>query len=221
MPRRRKRFSKLEYALKKAKGATLTDGDLKNYSDFRNGIRKIKVVNKVPPGEARQRRKLSLAPFCVLLPGTATAGDRYAAFISAYSLVGANRLTGAALGRDTTGLGWDAPDAANQSDKLYYPALFKPTMTRTGAVAGNSTSAVTGNVYRYTPRRTFGIPFGRAGATPATDAELTRSKAIATAAASVPAVLSVGFEPEDFQFNTGGGARAFNDAAATTGVTAG
>ena len=164
MPRRRQRYSNLLAKLRDEGGSAPSPGDddegrVYNFYKFLLGAssNKITQTNKMPD-EGRKRFKVGLYPFAVT-PATTDATSRYIGYISAYSLLGLKtRVSGteAMFGHNPSDEGGEVNDA-------YYPALFKVSYSKSGAATiDNKTSAITKDTYKYVPKRTFSIPFGRA-----------------------------------------------------------
>ena len=236
MGRRVQRYNRLMDKLRSTGGSFGEgDGEVQNFYRFLTGQRKITVDNAIS-GEARKLVAVAILPFSSDIAATPTDADRFAVTFSKYSYAGWDTRAKAQL--TAANLGWSAPAAANKSPKeeQFYPALVKLTMSRSGAITNNNKlSGVTGKTYKYTPNRTFGIPFGRSisgvtepakGAAAATDVELVEFE---TAKASIfdkvttpllNGLLRVNFEPE---VNRGSRATAaeFGGTIGTTGVVVG
>lgn len=161
MARKRQRYSKLFDKLRAQGGAapTGTDGELAGFYNYLLGATgsKIKQTNAIP-GEARKRYKIGLIPFGLSATDT-TVENRNIAYVSAYSLK-AIMGTRVNVGKDDLGI-FNSEDGGTDNPN-YYPALLRATFSRSGAGTDpNKKSAVTGQTYSYTPRRTFSLPFGR------------------------------------------------------------
>lgn len=212
MPRKVQRYSRLLDKLRSTGGSFGEgDGEVQNFYKFLTGQRTIQVDNAIS-GEARKLVSVAILPFSSDIQATPDDTDRYAVTMSKYSYAGWDSRAKSQL--SAAELGWAAPTAANKSAKEdeFYPALVKLTMERSGAVTqSNKISGVTGKTYSYTPRRTFGIPFGRTitsvtepakGGSPATDVESVEfetAKAMIFDQVTSPllaGLVRVGFEPE-------------------------
>lgn len=233
MPRRVQRFSRLFDKLRASGGNFAGDeGEIAKFQQFLTGQRKITVQNAVE-GAGRKLVSVGVLPFGEDIAATPTNADRYAVTMSTYSYAGwDSRIKSQVTAAE---LGWAAPDAANKSAKeaQFFPALAKFTMTRSGAVENPAKiSGVTGNTYSYTPRRTFGIPFGRTltaviesakGGAAATDVEKVEFQGVRDSIfqqATEPllnGLVRLGFEPE---VNRGSKITAaeFGGTISTTGV---
>lgn len=160
MARRRQRYSRLFDKLRAQGGQVPTGtGEIAGFYDFLLGKEGSKIVqtNKIP-AEARKRYKVGLIPFGVSATDT-TVENRYIGYISAYSL---KALKSTRVNANENDFGHFPSDEGGEEENNYFPALLKATYSRSGAVTDpDKISAVTGQPYSYTPKRTFSFPFGR------------------------------------------------------------
>lgn len=188
MPRRKRRFSFLERALKAA-GGTATAGRLKNYADFKAGINKANVGTI--PTAARKRVGYGILPFGLDSPATPTAANFYKIAISEFSnnwRVG--KLSNADLGYDTTNY------ANATSDDGFYPAVAK-MFVPTSETAVSVISGITKDPYKRLPGSTYSIPFGSHVTDDARSSEFEQRNAIAEAVTGAPVnARSISFLPE-------------------------
>ena len=198
MPRRRSRFSNLEYALKLNGGQPGTNSVLTKYVDFKSGKTKVDRRKAALTTAQRVRSQMSLAPFNKDYPGAPTIADRYVGSITAYSWVGIKGL----LTNADTELGYGKTSGNSlvaKSEAAYYPALIKPFQAT--AEGKNTASKITGKDYKYVEGKSFSAPFGRTTAGGAADSEEERRELLAIGLRSVLAnnVKSVGYDPEVFR----------------------
>lgn len=211
MPRRRQRFSKLEQQFRDSGGVAAPGSRLEGYINFKKGINKIKVTERLT-AEERKRYGFAILPFSLSVPANPAADDRYAAGITAYSNAG--RIS---LGLSNNQCGYDDIGAGTNQADNFYPALMKcfvPGATDAGSGKGTPTSNITKEEYNRTYGRTYGIPFGRtvtqvddaktgAGETTVDDADEQDVRfALATAAKTgqgTTKATSVTFLPEEFK----------------------
>ena len=196
-------------------GATPTAGTkLAGFRDWLNGERSTEVTNTLPPG-AKRLFPLSIYAFGRDYDAIDPAITAVKTKASAYSLSGLARIGGTF---DNV-LGHNLPTAdANAAtfEEGFYPALAKVSMTAAGATEVSRRSGVTNQLYDYRYRRTFGLPFGRAVATPEQD-YLERIAAVTAALENVTGFLSVTFEPEVWRKQ--GSSAEFDPATDAVSVT--
>lgn len=203
MPRRRGRFSDLERQFRDNGGVAAAGSKLAGYIDFKRGINKIDVKNKVSAAD-RKRFAYAVLPFGLRARADATMTDRYQAPITQHSNNG-RRL----LQLSDAQCGYANMDAVVQKGRNYYPAIIRPVVLNTTAVDTNLTplSGVTKKEYkRPFVGKSFGIPFGRTitgieGATLVNVGEEEVKRALATAIKGVVAanVKAISFLPEEFK----------------------
>ena len=163
MPRRRSRYARLLEDLRKEGGSAPSPGEgdegrTYNFYKFLLGAstNKITQTNKMPNG-GRKRWKIGLYPFAVT-PQTTDATSRYIGYISSYSLKGLKDRVVAT----EADFGHNPSDEGGEINDAYYPALLKVSYSKSGALEiPNKVSAITKETYKYVPKRTFSIPFGR------------------------------------------------------------
>lgn len=219
MARRKQRYSKLLEKLRAQGGSAPTgaDGELVGFYNYLLGATnsKIKHPNAIP-GEARKRYKISLIPFGLSATDN-TVENRNIAYISAYSL---KAVLSTRVNVNKNDLGIFNSEDGGTDNPSYFPALLRASFSRSGATTDpNKISAVTGQPYSYTPKRTFSLPFGRT--TTATDA---KTKTAETSLAEVDEIdvaqslitklgeatnvddrpTSVSYEPELFKIASAG-----------------
>lgn len=203
MPRRRQRFSDLERQFRDSGGVAEANSRLAGYIDFKKGVNKIEVKNKVSATD-RKRYAFAILPFGLAVPAVPLAGDRFQAPITAYSNAGRT-----ALSLSNAQCGYDTKDAATNPGDNFYPAIIRPVIVNASPTSGDLTpiSGVTKKPYKRSfVGKSFGIPFGRTitgvdGSTLQTVTEEQVKFALATAAKSVVAanVRSISYLPEEFK----------------------
>lgn len=155
------RFSRLIKELRSSDGTPPAGSRAAGFLDWISGRRDIKVQNKVPAG-GKEALLVAIAPFGFDVSASPTDADYVQVSMTAYSYEGwRNRL---ATKLPANNLGWKAPDATNRSASgaNLKPALLKVRMTRAGATTDpDKVSGITGKPYKYTPSRSFSLPFGR------------------------------------------------------------
>lgn len=193
MPRRRQRFSSLERQFRESGGVAAPGSKLAGYIDFKSGKTKIDVNVKLT-AEQRKRFGFGVLPFNTPVAGTPI---RVAAPITAYSNTGRTDL-----GLSDAELGYADIDADTLQSENFYPALLRVFVPTAGAAKTTPISAITKKEYTRTPGKSYSIPFGRAGGTPATDTEEVRKAALMTEAKNGNGSIkasSVSYEPEVFK----------------------
>lgn len=193
MPRRRQRFSDLEKQFRESGGVAAPGSKLAGYIEFKAGRSKIDVNVRLT---AAQRKRFGFGVIPFNLPVAATP-VRVAAPITAYSNDGRTDL-----GLTDADLGYANIDANTAQLENFYPALLRCFVPTAGATPLTPISAITKKEYRRIPGRSYSIPFGRAGGTPATDTEETRKAALITeakAGAGTNKATGVSYEPEVFK----------------------
>ncbi len=156
MPRRRRRYSQLEYMLKKSNGNIPTSGPLGEYYKYKTGQKELVQSNPIP-AEARELFLVGVIPFAVAASGS-LATERYLTTMSAYSLVGLQTRSNI----PEANFGIYKVEGGEQVNPVYYPALLKVKYAKSGEqVEPNRPSQITGDKYNYLYGRTFSFPFGR------------------------------------------------------------
>lgn len=205
MPRRRQRFADLERQFRESGGTAAPGSRLAGYIDFKKGVNRIEVKQKLTAAQ-RRRYGFAILPFGVTPEDTTPT--RYAAAITAYSNAGRTALT-----LSDAKLGYATIDSATEQSENFYPALLR-VFVKSSDTKANPTSGVTQKKYSRTPGSSFSFPFGRTitsvtdsktGVTESTidkvDAEDVR-KSLSTflkSNATTNNVTSVSFEPEVFK----------------------
>lgn len=203
MPRRKSRFNDLEKQFRESGGVAAPGSKLAGYIDFKKGLNKIEVKNKVPAAD-RKRYAFALLPFGLRTRTDAVITDRYQAPITQYSNNG-RRL----LQLSDAQCGYENMAAGVQKGRNYYPAVIRPVILNTAPTDGNLSpiSGVTRKEYnRAFIGKSFGIPFGRTitgvdGASIVSVGEEEVKQALATAIKAVPAanVKAISYLPEEFK----------------------
>lgn len=196
MPRRGRRFTQLERALKLAHGNPEPGSPLAHYKDFKDGKVKIDVKVKLTAAQ-RQRFGFGILPFNVAPADPVLPTDRYAAPITAYSNAGRTDL-----GLINNQLGYATIDADTRQNDNFYPALLRVFVPTSGAEPTTPISAITKEEYTRRPGKSYSIPFGRTTANAKVDTEEGRRAALAADAkkgSGTNQASSVSYEPEVFK----------------------
>lgn len=200
MPRRRRRFSDLDRALRNLNGAEPAAGSREfHYLQFKKGADgyriKISAAAKLTPAQ-RVPIGAAILPFNIPVPGTVDDADRYVVALT--TRANTNRKD---LGLTNLELGYaNIVDGVTNEDDKFYPAVLQ-LYVQTGTTATNSISAVTKATYPRKPGRSDGVPFGRTTATAAADTEELRRKTLSIAARNATGTVkakSVSYMPEQF-----------------------
>lgn len=203
MPRRRQRFGDLERQFKESGGTAAPGSKLAGYIDFKKGINKIEIKNKVSAAD-RKRYAFAILPFGLAVPTNPVITDRYQAPITVHSNTGR-----VALGLSNAQCGYENMDAGVQRGRNFYPAIIRPVVVNANPANGTltPTSGVTKKEYRRSfIGKSYGIPFGRtvtgvAGAAITTVSEEQVKNALADAVKGVATanVRSITYLPEEFK----------------------
>lgn len=203
MPRRRSRFNDLERQFRENGGVAAPGSRLAGYIDFKRGVNKIEVKNKIPAAD-RKRYAYAVLPFNLRTAAVPTIADRHQAPITQHSNNG-RRL----LQLSDAQCGYENMDPQVNRGRNFYPAIIRPVVLNTAATDTNLSpiSGVTRKEYKRSfIGKSFGIPFGRTiagtdGATIANVGEEEVKQALAAAVKGVVAanVKAISFLPEEFK----------------------
>lgn len=203
MPRRRSRFNDLEQQFRESGGVAAPGSRLAGYIDFKKGINKIDVKNKIPAAD-RKRFGYAILPFGLRTAQEALVTDRYIVPITQHSNNGRRTLQ-----LSDAQCGYQDVDPANQKGRNFYPAIIRPVVINASPVDGNLSplSGVTKKEYkRPFIGKSYGIPFGRTvtgtdGATLVSVGEEQVKRALidAITGLTVANVKAISYLPEEFK----------------------
>lgn len=203
MPRRRSRFADLERQFRESGGVAAPGSKLAGYIDFKKGINKIEVKNKVSAAD-RKRFAYAILPFGLRTGATPTLLERYQAPITQYSNNG-RRL----LQLSDNQCGYEDVGSVVRAKESFYPAIIRPVVLNAAPIDADLSplSGVTKKKYnRPFVGKSFGIPFGRTvtgidGATLVNVGEEEVKNALASAIKGLTAanVKTISYLPEEFK----------------------
>lgn len=203
MPRRRPRFSDLERQARDAGYVAEANSRLAGFINFKKGINKIEVKNKVSAAD-RKRYAYAILPFGIILPAAPTITDRYQAPITQHSNAGRRTLN-----LSDAQCGYIDMVVGVHREGNFYPAIIRPVVVNPTPVNRDATplSGVTKKNYKRSyVGKSYGIPFGRTitdipNATMQNVGEQTVRDTLATKVKAVTAanVKTISFLPEEFK----------------------